>query len=434
MIKLINILPVKTREERRADGGVYLSASQINTYTECPVKWAWDKLDKIPRPESTPAQKKGTKVHSILEEYLRQGTPPDPKTELGRIALAGIKYLPTPGLAEIEEEFAIECDVAKYVGFIDFSYMKEDMPIVGDHKTTGNLAWAKTPMMLRTDTQAILYAVYAIEKHKTDVVGLNWVYYRTKTHPESFLVSLELDREAVEREFLGIQGMARQMVQAHENNLQAKDLTPNPQSCNNYGGCEFLKRCIIEHPKWRETEDNSKRAKTAMEKLKSDGKSEDHWRNKRMSKISLTEKMALLRQKKADAAQPKTTETPHKSENVVSNVKKEDQTPEKASKSGMMLLIDCLPAKAETRCISIDDIARPVIDKLNEDCKEKGFKDYRLVEYNEGTKELCARMEEYINNADFSDRWVTLSTSSQLGRDLLDVFVKQASCIIKGIR
>jgi len=438
---LVQILPSKSVEDRKKDGDVYVSASQITTFRECRAKWAWDKLDRLPRSESTPAQKKGTRVHKILENYLKDGTPPDPGTEEGRIALAGIKFLPDPQAAVVEGELNIMADNVNYIGFIDFEYVKDGVPVVGDHKTTGNLDYAKTKDDLKKDVQAIIYAAYMIEKHQTEVIGLNWVYYKTKSHPESFIVALELDREAIAKEFNKIQTTAKEMMEAHESGKKTKDLVPNPNACGNYGGCQYLKQCILNNPKWKETDINSKRARRVMEKLEKEGHDSKLWEDKLMSKLTLKEKLAL---RKSGGTPEKVAETPEITPEKVAEVpeiasKKCQELVKVDTKSKLcqvtVILIDCLPLKAQKDYITLDEIAQPIIDQLNKDLLEhKNIQDYRLVEYNEGTKELCVRMDDHLTNTDLSDKFIIVSTSSQLGRDLLDVVVKHADVVFKGIR
>lgn len=44
-----------------------LSASQLKTFTLCPRKWAFDKRDRVPRPDTQ--NPLGTRVHEILEAW-----------------------------------------------------------------------------------------------------------------------------------------------------------------------------------------------------------------------------------------------------------------------------------------------------------------------------------------------------------------------------
>jgi len=47
-----------------------LSASQIQTFTECQRKWAWRVLDGVEEPPNKAAEL-GGQVHAELEKYLR---------------------------------------------------------------------------------------------------------------------------------------------------------------------------------------------------------------------------------------------------------------------------------------------------------------------------------------------------------------------------
>ena len=61
------------------------SASQIKTFRECERKWALGKLAGLRAPE-TESQLRGTRIHRILELYLK-GEAPIPNTQEGRCRL-----------------------------------------------------------------------------------------------------------------------------------------------------------------------------------------------------------------------------------------------------------------------------------------------------------------------------------------------------------
>jgi CRISPR/Cas system-associated exonuclease Cas4 (RecB family) len=83
------------------DERAWRSASQIDAYSQCPRKWAWRRLDGI-KTEPKPSLALGIAVHEQLEHYLAEGKELDLTTDAGRIALAGLHYLPKPGTPGLE--------------------------------------------------------------------------------------------------------------------------------------------------------------------------------------------------------------------------------------------------------------------------------------------------------------------------------------------
>lgn len=128
----------------------YVSPSQLDTYLTCKRKWGFRYLDGIEAPPHRSA-KVGTRVHEILETWLRDATPPviDEKMVIdnheyfpGRIAMEAIPFLPPPGPhLTLEQEFRNK----HWLGYKDVRYRAaENHVVVMDHKTTSDLGWAKT--------------------------------------------------------------------------------------------------------------------------------------------------------------------------------------------------------------------------------------------------------------------------------------------------
>ncbi|HXB28081.1 MAG TPA: PD-(D/E)XK nuclease family protein [Gemmatimonadaceae bacterium] len=225
-----------------------LSASQIQTFTECQRKWAWRVLDGVEEPPNKAAEL-GGQVHAELEKYLR-GESIDFTTELGYIAASGLQHLPAPGTPGllIEQEFHFEGPSGHtYLGYKDL----EEPGIVTDHKTTSDLRWQKTEDELRLDIQATLYAVDYFRKHPEEPhVGLRWVYYQTKNTRKSAVTHIRVSQAEVWQRFLAIEQIAEQMdaaTQPKENGepVRALDLPPNINHCSAYGGCPHQGRCNL---------------------------------------------------------------------------------------------------------------------------------------------------------------------------------------------
>lgn len=237
-----------------------LSASQLKSFLACPRKWAFDKVDRVPRPD-TPSTALGTRVHEILEDWLRDGTPPDlnevftyenPKRpgeqvvrHPGRIAHAGLHLLPaprTPGL-EIEGWLSLRTRATVWSGRLDLRYVDADgTAVVHDHKTTSSPAFAQTPESLRRDPQALLYAASEMVRLNVDRVRLDWLYLPT-AGGRAWKVSLPVLRDEITPDLDRLEDTAALMQRTIASGLTARDIPGNPGACNDFGGCEYALVC-----------------------------------------------------------------------------------------------------------------------------------------------------------------------------------------------
>jgi CRISPR/Cas system-associated exonuclease Cas4 (RecB family) len=132
-----------------------VSASQIATYRDCARKWWYQSILGLQTPQNASAAL-GEAVHAQLEKYLNDGTPPDAEKPAGRIASAGLKFLPPPGtvFTEVsmhgtnrdkkeagEGEVPLPGAMPRLVvagmpvnGYIDVLDISADSPVVLDHK------------------------------------------------------------------------------------------------------------------------------------------------------------------------------------------------------------------------------------------------------------------------------------------------------------
>lgn len=221
---------------------VILSASQIQTYQDCNRKWGFKYLDGLEAPPH-PSAELGSRAHEVLAQYLTNGKPPDLRTKEGAVALAGIRFLPAPGVAQVEQFFTYEDHGIRYRGYIDFQFEDHGTTIIGDHKTTAAFSWAKSPADLATDIQATIYAKNAFLTSKKDSVRLRWVYYRTKGRPQAKLVEIDYSYKHLKRTESSLLPVSQEMVNHHAQGRQAQDLKANWKSCFKYGACAFLSRC-----------------------------------------------------------------------------------------------------------------------------------------------------------------------------------------------
>jgi len=99
-------------------GALFVSASEIELYDLCPRKWAFAYIEgKRPPPNESAAL--GSRVHAILERWLKEGAAPDLLTAEGEIAASGLHLLPPPRTPTLvtEEQFSFTSRRAWYTGF-----------------------------------------------------------------------------------------------------------------------------------------------------------------------------------------------------------------------------------------------------------------------------------------------------------------------------
>jgi hypothetical protein len=224
---------------------IKISPTQIKLWNSCQRAWGYRYIEGKKTPP-TASQDLGTRVHEILERWLRFSEVPDPDEVFqgkypGRIARAGIPLLPHPSdITGVEEEFTLEVfpGVALF-GFIDFLAHL----LLGDHKTTTNFKWALTEEQLAQDVQAIIYAKYLFYLYdSSDTLELRWVYYRTTGNPEAKKVSARVSRKEVEEKVnADILPVVKQIAQA----TTLEDLDINPKHCSAYGGCPHQEYCRV---------------------------------------------------------------------------------------------------------------------------------------------------------------------------------------------
>lgn len=236
----------------------HVSASQINTFRDCPRKWWLQKIKKLSTPSSSAAEM-GRRIHSILEDYLTKGVMPDNSTE-GLIASRGLEYLPLPGTSAVElpihEKMPLTDSPVDVLGYVDCLYLprKEgELPIILDHKTTGSKKYTKNELEMETDVQLHVYARALFANSEYDNAILRLVYYGTRA-PFAFPVEITVNREQNEEQWTKILATINEMEQTASKEEQ--DVPQNWSSCSKYGGCAFQAQCML-RPKKEEEEDMS---------------------------------------------------------------------------------------------------------------------------------------------------------------------------------
>jgi hypothetical protein len=247
----------------------YVSASQIETYKDCPRKWGFRSLDKIKTPTSPGAQY-GSDLHKALEKYLLEGTIPKEEDFKKLIEKAKL-YLPekdTPKIVEGNFELIISSPrehPIKLRGIIDCAVIEKPYKII-DHKYLSDLRYMKSPEELENNIQSIMYNYLAyygigieegkylykiIEEDNFEGPILNrWIYYNAKgkTRPKKvgkvIPIEIEVTREQAESKFQEIkEKYIMPMSKSFREVGCAKGLDPNYLSCKLYGGCPYIALC-----------------------------------------------------------------------------------------------------------------------------------------------------------------------------------------------
>lgn len=230
----------------KVDHPYVFSVSQLETFSLCNRKWAFEKIDKLEGKENEFAAL-GQRVHDVLEKYLDKAIPIDRSTKEGKIAFPGIKHLPLPRTKgmRVEKWFVIKFGVAAYRGLKDVEIIVPGRePIILDHKSTRNFRWKKTKKQLLVNLQAGIYAADAMLKSGSATVILKWVYYATEGKPKSEPVEVRISKAQVEAILSEADEIAQQMVKTLQTKRRALDVYPNFSSCEAFGGCGYKEHCV----------------------------------------------------------------------------------------------------------------------------------------------------------------------------------------------
>lgn len=221
------------------------SASQIKTFRECERKWALGKLAGLRAPE-TESQLRGTRIHRILELYLK-GEAPIPNTQEGTLAAACLSNLPDPSADHapwLERYFKNkEAYVVPVIGYVDFWWLERRLVV--DHKTTSSPRYMKTPEELRYDVQAIMYGKEAIDLLGWDEVNFGHNYIRTDRVGTDFR-EVTLSKQEIEDGVGAINVTLSRMKEVGQVELPHEaPPTGFPDACSAYGGCPFQSICAV---------------------------------------------------------------------------------------------------------------------------------------------------------------------------------------------
>lgn len=240
----------------------HISASQIATSRQCLRRWWFEKVRGVTSP-GTAATLFGSTLHAVVEGYLLKmneqqladhikatvpdTTPANIKKAKDLLAVAiPAAVLPPPGTGRVEEEMVIPFPPMPggLKGRLDFVDLQRAVPLVLDHKTTSDPAYAKTEDTLRADPQVILYSRWALlQRPDADRVDVRYVYYLTKGGNRVWAVDIRLTREEVEASYAWLSEEISKMVSAFGEEDPGR-LDFKMSACNSYGrACPAMDQC-----------------------------------------------------------------------------------------------------------------------------------------------------------------------------------------------
>lgn len=232
-----------------------VSASQVDNFLSCQRKWYIESILGI-RPPQKPSAALGEAVHAANEAYVVSGKKPDPATEAGRIALAGLHLLPPPGSVFSELEIA-KSHVKNFtlagisvLGFIDQLDIRDNPPTVTDYKTTSNLKYALDEQALTTNPQIIIYSQFTREYLKSmgmpdpEIVRAGHIVYLTRGKPVVKQTLVDLSQKQIDATWQQLAGVVTEMKSVSGLPAPGKVRT-NRSACDKYGGCPHRERCGV---------------------------------------------------------------------------------------------------------------------------------------------------------------------------------------------
>lgn len=234
---------------------VHISASQLATFKDCPRKWAFDKLDCVPRAD-TAATNRGKAIHAEVEAWYKHGTAPESPE-----AVALLTRLPGRSSdvhAEVDFDYVWPwADGVAAHGFIDLVDLSTNT--VYDHKTSKSLARAvKSEAELAVDAQTMLYGLaLRVAKPVITEVNLQWTYVQTVSKlgqpPPLQAVPVVQDQAMLDAAIRVWTPVVEELVQLKRRGGRAADVRADSSACYKYGPCHYRDQCVG-FPQRRETQ------------------------------------------------------------------------------------------------------------------------------------------------------------------------------------
>lgn len=220
----------------------HVSASQITDFKRCNRKWYFNKVLRLPTPQ-TESQAIGTAIHGQLENYYVKGIVP-----VYPSAVAALPQLP-PRDEKVLSEVALTSPTltaadVRFVGYIDLlDFRVSPVIAIVDFKTISDFKWCKKPDELSRNVQMMSYAEWAARRFPdAGAFSLTHAYLKTKNGYDAKIVSTTVTRSEVGEFFASVDSAVEEM-KATARCSGAEEVTPNFNACNDYGGCPFKEQC-----------------------------------------------------------------------------------------------------------------------------------------------------------------------------------------------
>jgi hypothetical protein len=346
--------------------------------------------------------------------------------------LPAIKYLPFPFEGKCEQELKIDLGgLGEIVGYIDLIY-RDQTPVIHDHKTTTNFAWAKTAQDLMRDEQSVIYGVYALEAFNADVVRCRWGYIRTSGKPAAHLVEIEHTPETLKEPWEGILADIKKMKGIRDSGKSALELEYCVDTCNKFGGCPYQKNCALSSAERMRGLKNMETLRERMLRMRNGGE----------CTINPPEKTEALKKLEEPPVVVEATPEPVAEVVKVKKLKKVEPKPEAPTPAPAQdpkpplrtieqaqvgkrfdLYIDCIP---NIPFIEFDTLIKPVLHD------EKGTH-YKLLQlYGGNGAWLSERLAEHLDKNDHIRGALVITLASPIARDVLEVLMSRAKLIVRG--
>ena len=174
---------------------IYVSASQIDNYRNCPRRWWFKSVKKIAESQ-TEAQLFGDRFAKAIEARLKGQMIPKfdelADTVIDRFLNSADNFFPAQADPNIHAERKIEFDIpdlpAKMVGYIDVLDLTGESAHIRDHKTRSDKRYAPTHEKLASDLQLNINYIKPPKQFAKNIE-----YLREEWQPEVFVRQIPLD-------------------------------------------------------------------------------------------------------------------------------------------------------------------------------------------------------------------------------------------------
>jgi hypothetical protein len=446
-----------------------LSASQIESYADCPRKWSAKYIGGL-EGKRHPSTKVGVIVHTHLENYLKHGKAPNKLEHItiggykyypGRIAHSMIPHLPPAGSIQegVEDYFEVQIGDFWFRGYKDLRTPTK----LYDHKTTSNLQYAKTIPELKIHPQPLIYAYDEIvEKGLPDPLPCQWTYGQTKSKNAAkariFTMSSEEIATGLDKYVLPV---AEQISKARDTVTEWKSLAPNARMCDQYGGCSYKDDCKLSGRERLVAIMNKEelmakiRARKAAQEGAVDKPAEEtkpavEAKTEEAPKLSALDKVRARKAQKAGSEinSPEQEETkgpdlspltnPTEISKAVAEVATKvreatsPQTPPQTSPQspGFSLFVDCEPLNWPGNMIRAENLISSAAAQV---CEDADAPHYKVIDFGKGGGFLAAQIRENLTKAPLpAGTALLLTLRTNEGRDVFQTLYEMASSVVLG--